>query len=154
MLKRLGKVKVFFLLLIFACIFLFIYSHREKNEVGTDIEFVQDQFPNIKDIEEVRYYYIVKSDKREIGLQHIEFCGFIKIGEKFYKKIVSDYNWKETKKSKKIVPKSILMEGDNKKYHFLYNYDFSYDGKYKTTSWGGNFYLDKTYKVLYFECAW
>lgn len=52
----------------------------------------------MKDIEEVRYYYNVKSDEREIGLQNIEFCGFIKVGEKFYKKIVRDYEWKETRK--------------------------------------------------------
>lgn len=156
MLKRLGKLKLFFLLLIFGCIFLFIYSYKknEVNEVCTDIEFIKHQFPNIEDIEEVRYYYNVKSDEREIGLQNIEFCGFIKIGKNFYEKIVRDYNWKETKKAKKIVPKTILMEGDTEKYHFLYNYDFSYDGKYKSDSWGGDFYLDKTHKVLYFECEW
>ena len=85
---------------------------------------------------------------------NIEFCGFIKVGDKFYEKIVRDYNWKETKKARKVVPKSRLMKGDNKEYHFSYSYDFSFDGKYKSNSWGGDFYLDKTYKVLYFELEW
>lgn len=110
MLKRLVKLKLFFLLLIFGCIFLFIYSYKknEVNEVCTDIEFIKHQFPNIEDIEEVRYYYNVKSDEREIGLQNIEFCGFIKIGKNFYEKIVRDYNWKETKK---LYPKRYLWRG-------------------------------------------
>lgn len=157
MLKRSAKWRWLFVILflvLLSGIILFIYSSREKSEVCTDVEFVQQQFPNIKDIEEVKYYYKVKSDQREIGLQNIEFCGFIKVGEDFYDKITRDYHWKETKKAKKVEPKAILMKGDHKKYHFLYNYDFSYDGKYKSSSWGGDFYLDKTYKVLYFDCDW
>lgn len=127
---------------------------QKKIEVCTDIEYVKEQFPKIEDIEEVRYYYNVKSNQREIGLQDIEFCGFIKIEEDFYEKITQEYEWKETKKSKKKIPKEILMKGEDKEYHFSYNYDFSYDGNYKTDSWGGDFYLDKEYKVLYFECDW
>ena len=152
MLKRLNKLKLLLPLLILGCILLVVYSSRQKSEVQTDVQFIQDKFPNIKDIEEVRYYYKVTSNQREIGLQSKEFCGFIKLGNDFYEKIVQDYDWKETKKSKKIVPKTVLMEGDHTKYHFLYNYDFSYDGKYKTDTWGGNFYLDKDHKMLYFEC--
>ena len=142
------------LVIIFCCIFLYACSDKKKIEIDTDVAFVEEQFPEIEDIEEVKYYYNVKSNNREIGLQDIEFCGFIKIGEDFYKKITQEYKWKETKKSKKKVPKAILMEGDDKKYHFSYNYDFSYDGKYKSHSWGGDFYLDKGKKMLYFECDW
>lgn len=152
MLKRFHKFKLLLPLLLIICILIFLYSCREKNEVHTDIGFVQDKFPNIKDIEAVRYYYKVKSNQREIGLQDVEFCGFIKVGENFCEKISQDYQWKETKKSKKLVPKTVLMEGDNTKYHFLYNYDFSYDGTYKTSSLGGNFYFDKAHRVLYLEC--
>ena len=47
-----------------------------------------------------------------------------------------------------------IMEGDDTEYHFLYNYDFSYDGHYKTHSWGGDFYLDTEKRVLYFDCDW
>lgn len=146
--------KFILLVLILLGAFLSISSCRKKIEVCTDIEFIKQQFPNIKDIEEVKYYYNVKSEEREIGLQNIEFCGFIKIGQKFYEKIIRDYNWKETKKSKNMIPKTILLEGDSEKYNFLYNYDFSYDGKYKSNSWVGDFYLDKVHKVLYFECEW
>ena len=112
MLKRLNKLKLLLPLLILGCILLVVYSSRQKSEVQTDVQFIQDKFPNIKDIEEVRYYYKVTSNQREIGLQSIEFCGFIKLGNDFYEKIVQDYDWKETKKSKKIVPKTVLMEGD------------------------------------------
>lgn len=149
MLMRTGKFKIFLIVLILGCIFLSIYPYRKGNVVCSDIEFIKQKFPNIKDIEEVRYYYNVISDEREIGLQNIEFCGFIKVGKNFYEKIVRDYSWKE---GKKIVPQTILMEGNSMKYHFLYNYDFSHDGKYKSDSWVGNFYLDKAHRVLYFEC--
>lgn len=142
------------LVIIFCCIFLYACSDKKQIEIDTDVAFVEEQFPEIEDIEEVKYYYNVKSNNREIGLQDIEFCGFIKIGEDFYEKITQEYEWKETKKSKKKVPKAILMEGDDKEYHFSYNYDFSYDGKYKSHSWGGDFYLDKGEKLLYFECDW
>lgn len=111
MLKRSVKWKWLFViifLVLLSGIILFIYSSREKSEVCTDVEFVQQQFPNIKDIEEVKYYYKVKSDQREIGLQDIEFCGFIKVGEDFYDKITRDCHWKETKKLKKLNPKQSL----------------------------------------------
>lgn len=78
--------KFILLVLILLGAFLSISSCRKKIEVCTDIEFIKQQFPNIKDIEEVKYYYNVKSEEREIGLQNIEFCGFIKIGKKFYEK--------------------------------------------------------------------
>ncbi len=148
------KIPKMSLVIIYSCIFLCACSNKKNIEIGTDIAFVEEQFPEIKDIEEVKYYYNVKSNNREIGLQNIEFCGFIKIGEDFYKKITQEYEWKETKKSKKKIPKAILMEGEHEEYHFSYNYDFSYDGKYKTDSWGGSFYLDKGKRILYFECDW
>jgi hypothetical protein len=140
--------------MIISFFFLFACSCKKEIEIGTDITFVEEQFPKIEDIEEVRYYYNVKSNEREIGLQDIEFCGFIKIGEDFYEKITQEYDWKETKKSRKKVPKAILTEGEDEEYHFSYNYDFSYDGNYKTNSWGGDFYLDKEKRILYFECDW
>ncbi len=141
-------------LILFGCIFLYACSNEKKMDIGTDVAFVEEQFPQIENIEEVRYFYNVKSNKREIGLQNIEFCGFIKIGEDFYKKITREYEWKETKKSKKKVPKALFTEGDDQRYQFSYNYDFSYDGKYKSHSWGGDFYLDKEKRLLYFECDW
>lgn len=136
------------------CGILYEYSLENKIIVDTEVAFVEEQFPQLEDIEEVKYYYDVKSGSREIGLQEIEFCGFIKIGEDFYKKITQEYDWKETKKAKNKVPKVILTEGENEEYHFSYNYEFSHDGKYKSHSWGGHFYLDKEKKTLYFECEW
>ena len=142
------------LVIIVSCFFVCSCSYKKEIEIGTDIAFVQEQFPEIKDIEDVKYCYNVKSNNREIGLQSIKFCGFIKIGNGFYEKITHDYEWKETKQSRKKVPKKNLVEGDNEEYHFVYNYDFSHDGKYKTHSWGGEFWLDKEKKTLYFECDW
>lgn len=147
-------IKKLSLVMIISFIFLFACSCKREIKIGTDITFVEEQFPKIEDIEEVKYYYNVKSNKREIGLEDIEFCGFIKIGEDFYEKITQEYDWKETENSRKKVPKAILIEGKNEEYHFSYNYDFSYDGNYKTHSWGGNFYLDKEKRILYFECDW
>ena len=146
-------------ILIFACVLLFVLLlffclNRNEAKVGTDIEFVQKQFPCIEEIEEVKYYYDVKSNEREIGLSNIEFDGFIKIGEKFCCKITQEYDWKETKKAKKIIPKKILVQKSNLEYNFLYSYDFSSDGKYISDSWVGDFYLDKSHRVLYFECEW
>lgn len=85
------------------------------------------------------------------GLEYIEFVGFIEIGDNFLKKIQKEYQWKSTKKSKKISPKSTLTEGDNENYEFVYNYEFSHDGNYKSHSALGNFYLDVEKKLLYFE---
>ena len=118
----------------------FFCLNRNEAKVGTDIEFVQKQFPCIEEIEEVKYYYDVKSNEREIGLSNIEFDGFIKIGENFCCKI--------------IIPKKILVQKSNLEYNFLYSYDFSSDGKYISDSWVGDFYLDKSHRVLYFECEW
>lgn len=127
-------------------------SDQQEPQVGTDVEFVQEQFPQIKDIEEVKYYYHVKSNEREIGLQNIEFCGIIKIGEDFSQKIQKEYEWKATKKSEKVVPKSVLDIDET--YHFLFSEGFSNDGKYVTHSWGGDFYLDPEEGILYFDCEW
>lgn len=136
------------------CIIVVFCLNRNEAKVGTDIEFVQKQFPCIEEIEEVKYYYDVKSNEREIGLSNIEFDGFIKIGENFCCKITQEYDWKETKKAKKIIPKKILVQKGNLEYNFLYSYDFSSDGKYISDSWVGDFYLDKSHRVLYFECEW
>lgn len=127
-------------------------SERQGPQVGTDVEFVKEQFPDIEDIEEVKYYYHVKSNEREIGLQNIEFCGIIKIGEDFLQKIQEEYEWKSTKKSEKVIPRSVLEI--DKTYEFLYNEEFSNDGKYITHSWGGDFYLDPEEGILYFDCEW
>lgn len=83
------------------CIIVVFCLNRNEAKVGTDIEFVQKQFPCIEEIEEVKYYYDVKSNEREIGLSNIEFDGFIKIGENFCCKITQEYDWKGTKKAKK-----------------------------------------------------
>lgn len=149
--------KILILVIIVNCIFLGACSTQEetkKIEIGTDVEFVKEQFPKLEDIEEVEYFYNQKSDSREIGLQNIEFCGFIKIGDDFYNKITQEYEWKETKKAKKKVPKAIFMEGEDKGYHFTFNDTFRHDGKYISNSWIGEFFLDKEQKVLYFECEW
>ncbi len=130
-------------------------SGTKEIEAYTDVEFVQEQFPKIENIEKVFYCYNQKSSNREIGLQNIEFCGFIQIGDEFLQKIETEYEWKETKKSRKKVPKSIFMVGEyDKEYHFLYDEEFSNDGKYISNSWGGDFYLDREKQILYFECEW
>lgn len=140
---------------ILVCLLLSACSQsKDRVEVHTDTEFVEQQFPKIKEIEAVKYFYNVKNSEREIGLQNIEFCGFIKLGKSFLQKIETEYKWKETKKSKKKLPKPVLMEGENKEYHFTYNHEFSHDGKYISNSWHGYFYLDKEQRVLYFECEW
>lgn len=144
---------IFFLIL--SCVLSCGCSRNKKIEVYTDVEFVQEQFPKIEEIEKVNYYYNVKSSPWEIGLQNIEFCGFIQIGEDFLKKIEEEYKWKETKNSKKKVPKAIFLKGEyDTEYHFLCNSDFSNDGKYISNSWGGYFYLDREKRTLYFECEW
>lgn len=137
-----------------SCILLCSCLNDNKIEVYTDVEFVEFQFPKLENIEKVKFYYYEKNSDWEIGLQNIEFCGFIKIGEDFLQKIEEEYEWKETKKSKKKVPKSVLMEGEDKEYHFLYSDKFSNDGKYISHSWVGDFYLDKEEQTLYFECEW
>jgi hypothetical protein len=148
------SLSIIILLFLLFCTISRAFSTKKKVEVCTDVSFVQEQFPDIKDIKKVKYYYNVKSNKREIGLQNIEFCGFIWIGEEFCEKILDEYQWKETPKSKKIMPKEILLEKEDSKFRFLYSYDFSHDGKYKSHSWGGDFYFDKEHRMLYFECEW
>ncbi len=127
---------------------------EKKAEVGTDVAFVQEQFPEIEDIQQVKYCYHDKTKRWEIGLQNIEFCGFIKIGDDFFNKITKEYKWKETKKSKKKVPNPIFEDELENDYHFTVCDDFWQDGKYISHSWGGEYYLDMEKQILYFECEW
>lgn len=123
----------------------------ETSKIYTDIDYVQKRFPDLEEIEDVTYYYnLINSNVRLPGSSNVEFCGFIKIGEDYCEKIMQEYLWKETKKSKKLVPKEILTEGEDQEYHFLYNEAFSQD--YISSSWVGDFYLDPTQRMLYFEC--
>ena len=123
----------------------------ETSKVFTDIDYVQERFPDLEEIEDVTYYYnLTDSNVRLPGPSNVEFCGFIKIGEDFCEKITQEYSWKETKKSKKLVPKEVLTKGEDQVYHFLYNEDFSED--HISASWVGDFYLDPTKRMLYFEC--
>lgn len=124
---------------------------KNKIEVQSDIEFVQTKFPKIEDIESVKYYYQKISKNGEIGLEHIVFVGFLQIGDGFLKKIEKEYEWKKTKQSKEIIPKFNFSDERSVKYNFLYSYEFSHDGKYKSHSSTGNFYLDVKEKMLYFE---
>lgn len=139
------------------CLLLFGCSpNNNKNAnnnitVQSDVELVQTKFPHIEEIKSVKYYYRKLSGDREIGLEHIEFVGFIEIGDNFLEKITTEYKWKETEKSKKVLPKINFSEEKNEKYKFLYNYEFNHDGKYKSHSSMGNFYLDLDKKLLYFE---
>lgn len=119
--------------------------------VQSDVEFVQAKLPDIEEIKSVKYYYQKLSRDGEIGLEHIEFVGFIEIGDNFLEKIEKEYKWRETEKSKKIIPKINLSEEKNEKYNFLYNYEFSHDGEYKSHSSTGDFYLDLDKKLFYFE---
>lgn len=129
-------------------------QRTESAEIGTDVKFVEEQFPKLEDIEEVRYHYDVKGSDREIGLRNIAFSGLIKIGDAFRQKLEREYSWRETERSKKKKPKSILMKKDQKEYHFLYSGEFEQDGKYISHSWVGDWYLDREEGVLYFECEW
>lgn len=71
---------------------------------------MQTKFPHIQEIKSVKYYYHKLSGDREIGLEHIEFVGFIEIGNNFLEKITTEYKWKETEKSKKVLPKINFLE--------------------------------------------
>lgn len=123
----------------------------ETSKIFTDIDYVQERFPDLEEIEDVTYYYNqIDSNVRLPGPSNVEFCGFIKIGDEFCEKITQEYSWKETKKSNKLVPKEVLTEGEDQEYHFLYNEEFSEDNI--SDSWGGDFYLDPTQRMLYFEC--
>ena len=112
---------------------------------------MQTKFPDIDEIKSVKYYYQKLSGDGEIGLEHIEFVGFIEIGDNFLEKIKTEYKWKETEKSKKIIPKISFSEEKNEKYNFLYNDEFSNDGEYISHSSMGDFYLDLDKKLFYFE---
>lgn len=147
------KIIVTILLCVFLCFFAYLFLDVVCNKNGNDvqiqkdIEFVQFRFPQIKDIKSVKYYYLKKSGGREIGLEDIEFVGLIQIGDEFLKKLASEYEWKETD----VKPKKKLTKGDSKKYTFCYSYEFNTDGKYRTMSYTGSFYLDIGNKTLYFE---
>lgn len=140
------------------CLLLFGCSPNTNNKnstnnivVQTDVEFVQTKFPDIEEIKSVKYYYHKLSGDGEIGLEHIEFVGFIEIGDNFLEKIKTEYKWREIEKSKKIIPKINFSEEKNEKFNFLYNDEFSNDGKYISHSSMGDFYLDLDKKLLYFE---
>lgn len=135
------------------CLFFSGCNAIDKNQIKlqSDIEFVQSKFPEIEDMKSVKYYYQKISRDGEIGLEHIMFVGFIQIGDGFLNKIKQEYKWKETKQSKEIIPAFNFSDDNNVKYNFLYSYEFSNDGKYKSHSSIGNFYLDLKQKMLYFE---
>ncbi len=111
----LKKMRIFVCIAI--CLLLFGCSPNTNNKnagnnivVQSDVEFVQTKFPDIEEIQSVKYYYRKLSGDREIGLEHIEFVGFIEIGNNFLEKIKTEYKWKETEKSKKIIPKINFSE--------------------------------------------
>lgn len=137
--------------IILMCVCCIGCSSATDNQVHTDIDFVKEQFPQIEQIEKVEYVYKNIGNKREIGLQNIKFYGFIWIGNDFCNKIIHEYDWQETAVCRSIKTK---LESPNKDFHFLYNYEFSHDGKYKSHSWGGDMFLDIEQKLLYFDCEW
>lgn len=141
------KIKKILLVCFCLCMFCGCNKTDDRYEIHTDIEFIQFKFPQIKDIKSVKYYYYKKSGDREIGLEDIEFVGLIQIGDDFLNKIKSEYEWTKTD----VVPKEVLTEGDSTKYNFCYSYEFNTDGKYRTMSSIGDFYLDIGNKMLYFE---
>ena len=112
-----------------------------EKTISTNIEFVQEKFPNIKNVESVIFSYLVKDDDRSIGLAPKEFSGIICIGPEFAKSISEKYKWK---KCKQPVDALFFEKGE---YHFLYNENF--EEKYRN-SMIGTFYYDKEKQVIYF----
>lgn len=126
-------------------------NDNNKIKIQTDVAFVQAKFPKIEDIQSAKYYYRKISREGEIGLEHIEFVGFIEVGSSFYQKIRKEYKWKQTKQSVKVIPKFNFSQEKDMNYSFLFSYEFCNDGKYISHSSMGNIYLDAEKKLLYFE---
>jgi hypothetical protein len=115
----------------------------KKESISTDVSFISMKFPELGEVKSARYYYIVTSDTRSIGLQSVEFCGLVWIGNNFANEIANNYDdWSECN----VKPPEILADG--LAYSFVHSEDFD---DIFSSSFVGEFYFDRDKGVLYFD---
>lgn len=112
-----------------------------KQNVFSDVEFINSKFPYIKEVKSVSYIYNKETGDREVGLEKIHFEGIINIGNNFSKEIEKECNWEYCDK-----PSDLLIKVKDADY--MYSDDF--EDRYISDSFVGTFYFVPDFNQLIF----